>query len=115
MSQEDFMEIQTTEFKRCSMIKTSGRIDGSNAQQLAQALKALTSKGVNNIVFDMSEVTFMASAGWWVLIDTQKACKPAGELVLVKVDQIIKDSLHIVGMDSYFHTFDDITSAVGNF
>jgi anti-anti-sigma regulatory factor len=36
------MEIKTTEFKRCTVIKTSGRIDGSNAQELAQALKACT-------------------------------------------------------------------------
>jgi anti-anti-sigma factor len=109
------MEIKTTEFKRCTVIKTSGRIDGSNAQELAQALKAITSKGVNNIVFDMSEVNFVASAGWWVLIDTQKTCKPGGELVLVKVDKGIKDSLNLVGMGSYFRTYDDVTSAVGDF
>jgi len=109
------MEIQTSEFKRCNVIKTSGRIDGSNAQELAQALKALTSKGKMNIVFDMSDVTFVASAGWWVLIDTQKTCKPAGELVLVKIDQGIKDSLNLVGMGSYFRTYEDVTSAVGDF
>jgi len=109
------MEIKTTEFKRCTVIKTSGRIDGSNAQELAQALKAITSKGVYKIVFDMSEVNFVASAGWWVLIDTQKTCKPSGELVLVKVDKGIKDSLNLVGMGSYFRTYDDVTSAVGDF
>jgi len=109
------MNIETTEFKRCTVIKTDGRIDGSNAPMLAQALKAITSKGINNIVFDMSEVTFVASAGWWVLIDTQKTCKPSGELVLVKVDKGIKDSLNLVGMGSYFRTFDDITTAVGDF
>ncbi len=109
------MNIETTEFKRCTVIKTSGRIDGSNAPMLAQTLKSITSKGMNNIVFDMSEVTFVASAGWWVLIDTQKTCKPGGELVLVKVDKGIKDSLNLVGMGSYFRTFDDLTTAVGDF
>jgi anti-anti-sigma factor len=109
------MEIQTTEFKRCTVVKTSGRIDGSNAQELAQALKAVTSKGKYNIVFDMSDVVFVASAGWWVLIDTQKTCKPNGELVLVKVEQGIKDSLNLVGMGSYFSSYDDITTAVGSF
>jgi anti-anti-sigma factor len=109
------MEIQTSQFKHCTLIKTSGRIDGSNAQQLAQALKAITSKGMKNIVFDMSEVNFVASAGWWVLIDTQKTCKPSGELVLVKVEKGIKDSLDLVGMGSYFRTYDDITKAVGDF
>ena len=109
------MNIETTEFKRCTVIKTDGRIDGSNAPMLAQALKAITSKGINNIVFDMSEVTFVASAGWWVLIDTQKTCKPGGELVLVNVDKGIKDSLNLVGMGSYFRTFDDLTAAVRGF
>jgi anti-anti-sigma factor len=109
------MEIHTTEFKRCTVVKTSGRIDGSNAQELAHALKAETSKGKLNIVFDMSEVTFVASAGWWVLIDTQKTCKPNGELVLVKIEKGIKDSLNLVGMGSYFRTYEDITSAVGDF
>jgi anti-anti-sigma factor len=109
------MDIQTTEFKRCTVIKTSGRIDGSNAPMLAQALKAVTLKGVNNIIFDMSEISFVASAGWWVLIDTQKTCKPSGELVLVQVDKGIKDSLNLVGMGSYFRTFEDLTTAVGNF
>ena len=109
------MDIQTTDYKRCTVIKTSGRVDGSNAPMLAQALKAVTTKGINNIVFDMSEISFVASAGWWVLIDTQKTCKPSGELVLVKVDKGIKDSLNLVGMGSYFRTFDDLTTAVGYF
>jgi anti-anti-sigma factor len=109
------MEIETTEYKRCTVIKTNGRIDGSNAPQLSQALKEIIAKGVHNIVFDMSDVVFMASAGWWVLIDTQKTCKPAGELVLAKIDKGIKDSLNLVGMGSYFKTFEDVTSAVGNF
>jgi anti-anti-sigma factor len=101
--------------KRCTVVKTSGRIDGSNAQELAQALKAVTGKNVYNIIFDMSDVNFVASAGWWVLIDTQKTCKPSGELVLVKVDKGIRDSLNLVGMGSYFSIYDDLTTAVGSF
>lgn len=113
--QEDIMDIQTTEFKRCTVLKTSGRIDGSNAPQLSQALKEIITKGTKNIVFDMCEVVFMASAGWWVLIDTQKSCKPSGELVLAQIDKGIKDSLNLVGMGSYFKTFEDVTAAVGYF
>ena len=109
------MEFQTTEFKRCTVVKTNGRIDGSNAPLLAQELKAVIAKGMHNIVLDMSEVSFMASAGWWVLIDTQKTCKPSGELVLAAVESGIKDSLNLVGMGSYFKIFDDVTSAVGSF
>ncbi len=111
------MDITTTHYNRCSVIKTSGRIDGSNAPDLGKALKEITEFGIFNIAFDMTDVTFMASAGWWILIDTQKTCKKAnrGELVLVKVDKAIKDSLNLVGMSSYFKTFEDLTAAVGSF
>ncbi len=109
------MDILTTEHKRCTVVKTSGRIDGSNAPELGKVLKDILEKGVPNIVFDMSDVNFMASAGWWVLIDTQKTCKPRGELVLAVVDTGIKDSLNLVGMGSYFKIFDDLTTAVGSF
>jgi anti-sigma B factor antagonist len=111
------MEITTTAFKRCVVIKTSGRIDGSNAPELRTALKELTEDGQFNIVLDMSEINFMASAGWWVLIDIQKTCQHLnrGELVMACVAKSIKDSLSLVGMLSYFKIFDDITSAVGSF
>lgn len=111
------MEIKTTEYKRCTVVKTSGRIDGSNAPELREVFKNLTDAGVYNIVFDMSDVHFMASAGWWVLIDTQKTCKQnnRGELALACVHPGIMDSLKIVGMDQYFKIYDDLTSAVGSF
>ena len=109
------MNIESTEHKRCTVLKTSGRIDGSNAPELGKALKEVMEKGIYNIVFDMTEVIFMASAGWWVLIDTQKNCKPRGELVLACVDQGIQDSLNLVGMGTYFKIFPDLTTAVGSF
>ncbi|MBN2148144.1 MAG: STAS domain-containing protein [Anaerolineales bacterium] len=109
------MDISTTEFKRCVTVKTSGRIDGSNAPELRKVFEELTDTGKLNIVFDMTDVNFMASAGWWVLIDTQKKAKPRGELVLANVDKSIRESLSLVGMGSYFTIYDDVVSAVGNF
>ena len=109
------MEFQTTEHKRCTVIKTSGRVDGSTAPELEKALKEITDKGVYHIVFDMADVTFVSSRGWWALIGTQKVCKPRGELVLVSVEKLIRESLNLVGMDTYFKIYDDVTTAVGSF
>ena len=111
------MEITTTAFKRCFVVKTNGRIDGSNAPEVRTALKEITEAGNFNIIFDMTDINFMASAGWWVLIDTQKTCQHLnrGELVLACVSKSIQDSLSLVGMLTYFKIFDDITSAVGSF
>lgn len=111
------MEFTTTEYKRCDVVKTSGRIDGSTAPELENVFNSLTDRGRYKIVFDMSDVDFMSSAGWWVLIRTQKTCRryKRGELVLAHIDSKIRSSLDLVGMGSYFKVFDDLTSAVGSF
>jgi anti-sigma B factor antagonist len=111
------MEIKFTQYKRCDVVKADGRVDSNTAPQLEEAFKSLTEASRFKIAFDMSDVTFMSSKGWWVLIDTQKTCKryKRGELVLVNVRNEIRGSLDLVGMGSYFKMFDDVTSAVGSF
>jgi anti-sigma B factor antagonist len=111
------MEPSIVQFKRCDVVKMAGRVDSSTAPNLAEALKSVTEAGRYKIVFDMSEVNFMSSAGWWTLIDTQKTCKryKRGELILAEVDGSIRASLDLVGMGSYFKIYDDVTSAVGSF
>ena len=111
------MEISTTQFKRCDVVNASGRVDSSTAPDLEQALNAITNASRFKIVLDMSDISFMSSKGWWVLIDTQKTCKryKRGELVLVNVRGEIRSSLDLVGMGSYFKIFDDVTTAVGSF
>lgn len=111
------MDIKTTKHKRCDTIKMDGRVDSNNAPDLEKVFKSLTDNGRYKIVFDMSDVTFMSSKAWWVLIETQKSCKKLrrGELVLVGVKENIKDSLNLVGMGSYYKMFDDVAEAVGSF
>jgi anti-sigma B factor antagonist len=111
------MDVSTTPYKRCDLVKASGRVDSSTAPQLEESLKSITDAGRFKIALDMSDVTFMSSKGWWVLIDTQKTCKryKRGELVLVNVRNEIRSSLDLVGMGSYFKLFTDVTTAVGSF
>ncbi len=111
------MEISTTQYKRCDVIKIVGRIDSYTAPNLEEELKSLIENGHYKIILDLSEVDFMSSKGWWVLIETQKATKRynRGELVLVNVQERIRESLSLVGMASYFKVYDDLTSAVASF
>lgn len=111
------MEITTKHYKRCDVVKSVGRIDSYTAPDLEEVLIELTKEGRYKLVLDMEDVDFMSSKGWWVLIETQKACKRynRGELVLASVQERIKDSLDLVGMGSYFQIFDDIVGAVAHF
>lgn len=111
------MEVQTTQFKRCDVVKAAGRLDSYTAPDLEKALNAITEAGRFKIVFDMSDINFVSSKGWWVMIDTQKKCRryKRGELVIANIQPAIRDSLQLVGMSNYFKNFDDITAAVGSF
>jgi anti-sigma B factor antagonist len=111
------MEVSITQFKRCDVVKASGRVDSNTAPSLADALNSITEAARFKIIFDMTDITFVSSKGWWVLIDTQKKCKryKRGELVLVNMCKEIQESLNLVGLGSYFKYFDDVTAAVGSF
>lgn len=111
------MDITSTSYKRCDVVKLAGRLDSDTAAEVETALKAVTRAGRCNIVLDMSEVTFVSSKGWWLLINTQKACKHLGRegVVLACLDERIRKSLELVAMGSYFKLFPDVASAIGSF
>jgi len=111
------MEVTTKQFKRSDLVKATGRIDSQTAPQLAEVFGALTEADRFRIVFDMSEVEFLSSAGLRVLINVQKTCKRwnRGELVLANVSQRIQETLDLAGFVPLFRFSDDVLEAVGSF
>jgi len=110
------MDISNTEYKRCDVVKTSGRISSLTAPELEEAFGAILEGKKYGIVFDMSEIEFISSRGLWVLLETQKACrKSKGELVLSNVPENIQGTFDLAGMKHFFKFYDDILSAVGSF
>jgi anti-sigma B factor antagonist len=111
------MDFEITEYKRSTVIYTSGRIDSYTAPEVEEALNQLIEKSQYNIIFDMRDITFVSSAGWWALIRVQKEVKKMsrGELVLVNLDERIQESMDLVGIGPYFQVHDDLLEAVGSF
>ena len=111
------MEIKTTQYKRCELIKVSGRVDSFTAPKLGDTLNEITQTGKYKLVLDMSEVEYVSSAGLRVMIDVQKICKQfnKGEVVLVSVPKRIFETLELAGFVPLFKFYDDVTEAVGNF
>ena len=111
------MNVSTKQFKRCDMVKASGRIDSNTAPQLAKAFDTITEAERFRIVFDMSDVDFISSAGLRVLINVQKTCKRwnRGELVLANVPERVREALELAGFVPLFRFSDDVVEAVGSF
>ena len=108
------MEITVKEFEQAELITINGRLDSVEAPRLAQALEAARQRGKHKIVIDMGQLEYMSSAGFRALGDAQRDSKRhnRGEVLLVQVPGNISDALEMVGFANYFHTFDDVNSAL---
>ena len=111
------MEVSVIPYKHCEMVKAKGRIDSATSSQLGAVMDELVNAGKYKIVFDMSEVEFMSSAGLRILISTQKNCKRynRGELILAMVPKRIYDALELAGFVPLFTFHSDLLTAVGSF
>jgi anti-sigma B factor antagonist len=110
------MEITTTQYKRCDLVKAVGRVDSKTAPELEKVFNAIMDAGKSGIVFDMQEVNFISSRGLWVLLETQKAFQQkSGKLVLVNVAEEMMEALDLAGVTHFIEIFEDTTSAVGSF
>ena len=110
------MEITTTSFKRCDLVKAVGRVDSNTAPELEKVFNEIVDGGKTGIVFDMAQVDFISSRGLWVLLETQKACKRGnGKLILVNVSDDMQQSLDLAGVKHFIDILDDVTVAVGSF
>jgi len=111
------MDFEVSEYKRCTVLHPNGRIDSYTAPEFEQALSKIVEKDQFNIIINMTDVNFVSSAGWWALIRVQKEVHKMsrGELVLVKLEERIRESMDLVGITPFFKVFDDMTDAVGHF
>jgi anti-anti-sigma factor len=111
------IEISTFQQENCDLVSIIGRVDSYTAPKLAEVLRAITDAGRFNVVLDLTNVSYVSSAGLRVLIDVQKACRyqKRGEAYLVNVPQRVYDTLELAGFVPLFKIFDDINKAIQNF
>ncbi len=111
------MQTQIKEFKHCTVIEVTGRVDSSTAPQLAKVLGKATDDGHFKLVLDMTGLEYMSSAGFRALLATQRTCKRynRGEVVLASVPARIREALELAGFTELFKSYDDALGAVGSF
>ncbi|HZK16860.1 MAG TPA: STAS domain-containing protein [Anaerolineaceae bacterium] len=109
------MDFQVSDYKRCKVVKTAGRIDSATAPEVEKILTDLI-QGKKTIVIDMSEVTFVSSAGWWAIIRAYKELQKGsgGEIVLAGLNENVRSSMELIGILPYFPTYDNLVEAIAN-
>lgn len=100
------MEISKHVYKRVSVIAVKGRVDSSTADQFESAVTDELKTGQRNLVFDLSEVDFLSSAGLRILVMSRKEAQKGGGVVrLAQPSDRVKETLEIAGLDVLFEAY----------
>ena len=77
-------------------LKIIGRLDASNAHELTNKINA-SLDGVKELIFDFSELKYVASAGLRALLMAQKRMNKQGKMVIRHVDETVMEVLEMTG------------------
>lgn len=112
------MNIQVTDYVlRVVTISVQERIDAMNAPELRERSLALIDEGASNLVFDLSGVPFMDSAGMAVLVSALKRARQVGGDVKLVWPQAEdgRRILRLTKFDRVFGMADSAAEAVKSF
>lgn len=111
------MEITSTQFKHCDVVKVTGRLDSATSPKLSEELFRINDAGRYKIVMDFHELDFISSAGLRVLIATLKNCKRynRGDVILAGLPPHIHSVFDLAGFTAIFKIYKDVLTAVGTF
>jgi anti-anti-sigma factor len=107
------MEITVLQDKEPISLKVSGRIDASNSGEFESRINEVMSKGIFNIIFDLSELTYISSAGLRVFMLIFNKCRETGKkIALVSPTDIVSEVFKISGLSEIIPSFTEMQKAV---
>jgi anti-sigma B factor antagonist len=113
------VNIKHNQHRRSDVLRVSGRIDSSNAQQFQDELMRVLREGSGNIVVNMKSLEYISSAGLRALIaalkETRGKTVGKGNVVLAEVPPRIREVFDLAVLGTLFTFYDDETQAVGSF
>ena len=77
-------------------LKVSGRLDTQTAPELEKEIDTVLT-GLKELVFDMSDLEYVSSAGLRVILKAQKAMNAQGSMKLTGVNESIMEVFDITG------------------
>lgn len=90
------MKINKTKQEKELMIALEGRLDTTTAPQLEQELQNSLA-GVESLVFDLSGLEYLSSAGLRVLLYAQKVMNKQGRMTVRGANDMISEVFEITG------------------
>ena len=96
------MEILISKYKNKLTVAPKGRLDAMTAPELEEKLKAKID-GVENLVFDFAELTYISSAGLRVLMIYIQLMEEQGSVVIKNVCKEVMDVFEVTGLTEFLN------------
>ena len=110
------LDFHISEVEQVTLIEVSGRIDSMNANELGETLSAEIEGGSRQVVLDLSQVSYMSSAGLRELVAAYRKLQDiSGDLRLAQPSSRVQDVLEMSGLDTIFHIYATQVDAVGSY
>ena len=110
------VDFRVSAIDQVTLIEVVGRIDSMNANELGETLSEEIERGGRQIVLDLSQVTYMSSAGLRELVAAFRKLQDAsGDLRLAQPSSRVQDVLEMSGLDTIFQIFPTQVDAVGSY
>lgn len=107
------MEIRRSSCESFEVLQVLGRIDGLTSGELKRTIDQAAIDGHRDLVLNMSDVTYMSSAGLRVILQTHKSLTAiGGALRMVSVPAAVNDVFRVSGMDGFLKIFSDLQTLV---
>lgn len=106
------MEISVFQSDQGLGIKIAGRLDASNSGEFEKKLEELYDFGNHNIIFDLSELDYISSAGLRVFMLAWNSCNEHKKrIALLQANEIVAEVFEISGLSDIMPTFTEIKAA----
>ena len=79
-------------------VTVSGRLDSSNADELEEAVSSVD--GISELIFDISALEYLSSAGLRILLVTQKKMNKQGKMIVRGANETVRDIFDVTGFST---------------
>ena len=102
-----------------TVIHVSGEVDANSHQELDAKAAEITGGGAKHIILDLSDTSYMSSAGFRSMHKIHTALQGSGDdaaaLKLLNPSDEVRRLLKTMGFDAHITVYDDLNEAVGAF
>lgn len=107
------MRTAVTQHPQAAVVTLSGELDADTASRLRTFLAEQLLNGASNLVLDLTELSFIDSAGLAALISASKGARRAGvELILAGPVPAVRKVMRLTGIDVILPTVDSVEMAL---